>query len=197
MLIASGRRPNTDRLNLEAAGVKADERGYIQVNDKLETTVKGIYALGDVKGGPAFTHIAYNDHLVVAKNLLRKAKERIKDRPVPYCMFTDPELGRVGMTEQDARAKGLKIEVATLPMKFVARAIETGDTRGIMKAVLDAKTGKILGVAIIGTEGGEMMSVMQMAMEGGITHRELREMVFAHPTYSESINNLFMKLDKI
>jgi dihydrolipoamide dehydrogenase len=197
VLIAAGRTPNTDRLNLEAAGIKTDAHGYILVNNKLETSVKGIYALGDVKGGPAFTHIAYNDHLVIAKNLLRHARATIKDRPVPYCMYTDPQLGRVGMTETQARAKGYNIDVAILPMKYVARAIETGDTRGMMKAVADAKTGKILGVAIIGTEGGEIMSVMQMAMAGGLTHRELREMVFAHPAWSESINNLFMKLDKI
>ena len=197
LLIAGGRVPNTDALNLEAAGIMVSELGYIQVNNNLETSVKGVYALGDVKGGPAFTHIAYNDHLIVAENILRNRKTTIKDRPVPYCMFTDPELGRVGMTENEARAKGYKIDIATLPMKYVARAIETGDTRGMMKAVVDKKTGKILGVAIISTEGGEIMSVMQMAMAGGITHRELREMVFAHPTYAESINNLFMKLDKI
>jgi dihydrolipoamide dehydrogenase len=197
ILIAAGRRPNTDALNLKAVGIKTNVKGYVVVNNKLETSVKGVYALGDVKGGPAFTHIAYNDHIVVAKNLLRKKGVTIKDRPVPYCMFTDPELGRVGITEQEARAAGMKIEVATLPMKYISRAIETGDTRGMMKAVLDAKTEKILGVAIIGTEGGEMMSVLQVAMAGGVTHRELREMVFAHPTWSEAINNLFMALDKI
>ncbi|MCW3120891.1 MAG: mercuric reductase [Flavipsychrobacter sp.] len=197
VLLAAGRVPNTDTLNLPVAGVKKDEKGYITVNEKLETSASGIYALGDVKGGPAFTHIAYNDHIVIAKNLLRKAGVTTKERPVPYCVFTDPELGRVGMTEQEARAAGHDIQIATLPMKYVARAIETGDTRGMMKAVLDTKTEQILGVAIIGTEGGEMMSVLQMAMAGGVTHRALREMVFAHPTYSESINNLFMALDKI
>jgi len=196
ILVATGRVPNTDGLSLQLAGIKTDERGYICVNDKLETSVKGVYALGDVKGGPAFTHISYNDHLVIVKNLLNEQKISIKGRPVPYCMFTDPELGRIGITEQDARAQGKKIKVATLPMTYVARAIETGDTRGMMKAVVDAKSGKILGVAIIGTEGGEMMSVMQMAMAGGITHMELRDTIFAHPTWSESINNLFMALDK-
>ena len=197
ILIAAGRVPNTDKLNLHVPGVQMDTHGYIKVNNKLETNVSGIYALGDVKGGPAFTHISYNDYIVVAKNLLEKGKATIKNRPVPYCLFTDPELGRVGLTEQDARAQGYKIKVATLPMAYVARAIETGDTRGMMKPVVDAKSGKILGVAIIGTEGGELMAIMQMAMAGGITHMELRDTIFAHPTYAESINNLFMKLDKI
>jgi len=196
VLVAAGRIPNTDDLDLKVAGIKTDDRGYIQVNDKLETSVKGIYALGDVKGGPAFTHISYNDHLVVVKNLLHKGKETTKNRQVPYCMFTDPQLGRVGITEQEAKEKGLKVKVATLPMAYVARAIETGDTRGMMKAVVDAKSGKILGVAILGTEGGEVMTIMQMAMAGGITHMKLREFIFAHPLYAESINNLFMALDK-
>ena len=196
ILVASGRVPNTDMLNLQIPGVSTDEKGYIQVNNKLETSVKGIYALGDVKGGPAFTHISYNDHLVVAKNLLEKKNSSIKGRPVPYCMFTDPELGRVGLTEQEARAQGLKIKVATLPMKYISRDIETGDPRGMMKAVVDAKNGKILGVAMLATEGGELMSLMQIAMAGGLTHMELRNTVFAHPTWSEAINNLFMALDK-
>ena len=197
VLVAAGRIPNTGMLHLDAAGVKTNERGYIIVNDKMETSAKGIYALGDVNGGPAFTHIAYNDYLIVAKNLLTKEKATAKNRPVPYCMYTDPQLGRVGITEQEARKQGLKIKVATLPMAHVARAIETGDTRGMMKAVVDAKSGKILGVAMLCTEGGEIMTVMQMAMAGGLTHMQLRETIFAHPSWSEAINNLFMPLDKL
>lgn len=195
VLVAAGRAPQTEALNLKAAGVDMDDRGYIKVNDKLETTAKGIYALGDVKGGPAFTHIAYNDYVVVYRNLVEKTDLSIKDRLIPYCMFTDPPLGRVGMSEMEAKQKGLDIKIAKLPMTRVARAIETGDTRGFMKAVVDAKTKKILGVAILGQEGGEIMSVLQMAMVGGITYDEIRYMVFAHPTYSESLNNLFMTLE--
>ena len=115
---------------------------------------------------------------------------------MPYCLFTDPELGRIGLTEQEAKAQGFEIKVATLPMTFARRAVETSDTRGMMKAVVDAKNGKILGVAMLGTVGGELMTVMQMAMAGGITYMELKETIFAHPAWSESINNLFMTLDK-
>ena len=116
-------------------------------------------------------------------------------RQLPYCMFTDPELGRIGMTEKEARKKGLNIQVATLPMAHVARGVETSQTRGIMKAVVDADSKKILGAAILGAEGGEIMSVLQMAMMGGITYEAVRENIFAHPTFSESLNNLFMTLD--
>ncbi|HEK21958.1 dihydrolipoyl dehydrogenase [Mucilaginibacter sp.] len=195
VLAAIGRAPQTDTLGLDKTGVKTDDKGFITVNTKLETNVKGIYALGDVKGGPAFTHISYNDYTIVYRNLIEKQNLSIRNRPVPYCMFTDPELGRVGITETEAKEKGLNYKVAKLQMSHVARAIETGDTRGMMKAIVDAKTKKILGVAIVGTEGGEIMSVLQMAMEGGITYDRIRYCVFAHPTYSESLNNLFMTLE--
>ncbi|MFD0766293.1 mercuric reductase [Mucilaginibacter lutimaris] len=195
VLIAIGRTPQTDTLGLDKTGVKMDEKGNIKVNDKLETNVKGIYALGDVKGGPAFTHISYNDYTIVYRNLIEKQNLNVNDRPVPYCMFTDPELGRVGITEALAKEQGLNYKVATLPMAHVARAIETGDTRGMMKAVVDPESKKILGATVIGTEGGEIMSVLQMAMEGGITYDRIRYCVFAHPTYSESLNNLFMSLE--
>lgn len=195
VLIAVGRSPQTETLGLNRTGVEVDDKGYIKVNDKLETSTPGIYALGDVKGGPAFTHISYNDYTIVYRNLIEKQHLTIKDRPMPYCMFTDPELGRVGITEAEAKKQGLNIKIARLPMSHVARALEIGDTRGLMKAVVDADTKKILGVAIVGTEGGEIMSVLQMAMEGGITYDRIRYCVFAHPTYSESLNNLFMTLE--
>ncbi len=197
VLVAAGRAPQTDALNLKATGVKTNDKGYIKVNDKLETNVPGIFALGDVKGGPAFTHIAYNDYTIVYRNLIEKQDLSAKDRPVPYCMFTDPQLGRIGITEDEAKKKKLKnIKTVVLPMTHVARAVEVGDTRGLMKAVVNTRTKKILGAAVLGTEGGEIMSVLQMAMEGGITYDRIRYCVFAHPTYSESLNNLFMKLDE-
>lgn len=195
LLIAAGRTPNTDILNLEAAGLEVDERGHIKVNEKLETTVKGIYAIGDVKGGPEFTHISYNDYIVLAGNLLERKETTIKGRMVPYCMFTDPQLGRVGITEKQARKDGLNIKVARLPMSRVARAIETGDTRGVIKAVVDADSEMILGVSVLGAEGGEIMSVLQMAMAGSISYKEIANMIFAHPLYAESLNNLFMTLE--
>ncbi|HTE00846.1 MAG TPA: mercuric reductase [Mucilaginibacter sp.] len=195
VLVAVGRAPNTDTLGLDKTGVKTDDKGFIKVNSKLETNVKGIYALGDVKGGPAFTHISYNDYTIVYRNLIEGTNYSINDRPVPYCMFTDPQLGRIGISETEAKKQGLDIKVAKLPMAHVARAIETGDTRGFMKAVVNAKTKKILGAAVLGQEGGEIMTVLQMAMEGGITYDRIRYCVFAHPLYSESLNNLFMALE--
>lgn len=196
VLMAIGRVPQSKALDLDKTGVKVDDKGHITVNDKLETNIKGIYALGDVKGGPAFTHIAYNDYTIVYRNLVENKHLTIKDRPVPYCMFTDPQLGRIGISEDEAKKQKLNVKIAKLPMEHVARAIETGDTRGFMKAVVDADTKKILGAAILGTEGGEVMSVLQMAMEGDITYDRIRYCVFAHPTYSESLNNLFMGLEE-
>ncbi|QJD95321.1 mercuric reductase [Mucilaginibacter robiniae] len=196
VLVAAGREPQSKALNLEAAGVEVDDKGYIKVNAKLETNVPGIYAMGDIKGGPAFTHISYNDYTIVYRNLLQGEKLTTEDRPIPYCMFTDPQLGRVGVTETEARKLGLNIQTTVLKMSSVARAVEVGETRGLMKAVVNADTKEILGVAILAEEGGEIMSVMQMAMEGGITYDRIRYCVFAHPTYSESLNNLFMKLEE-
>ncbi|TWV97374.1 mercuric reductase [Chitinophaga pinensis] len=196
LLVAVGRTPQSTSLQPEKAGLALDDKGYFKVNDQLETNVPGIYALGDVKGGPAFTHISYNDYLVLYKRLINKEDTSIKDRPVPYCMFTDPQLGRIGLTEKAAKEAGYDVKVACLDMTRVARAIETGNTQGFMKAVINSNDDKLLGVAILGPEGGEVMSVMQMAMLGGITATQLREMIFAHPLYAESINNLFMTLEK-
>jgi len=196
LLVAVGRAPQTKDLDLENCGVETDEHGHILVNDKLETNVKGIYALGDVKGGPAFTHIAYNDYTIVYRNLIENTDLSVKGRPLPYCMFTDPQLARIGISEKQAKEQQLEYEVAVLPMKNVARGIETNETVGLMKAVVDKKTKEILGAAILAAEGGEIMSVLQMAMEGGITSEQIRYSVFAHPTYTESLNNLFMKMHK-
>lgn len=195
VLVAVGRIPNSASLNLPFAGVKTDDEGYIIVNEYLETSAEGVYAIGDVKGGPEFTHVAYNDHLILLQNLLKGEKQTTTGRLVPYCMFIDPQLGRIGLTETEARKKGLNIKVACIPMSRVARAIETGDERGLMKAVVDADTGQILGAAILGEEGGEVMSVLQMAMLGKIDYSAIRNMMFAHPLYAESLNNLFMKFD--
>jgi pyruvate/2-oxoglutarate dehydrogenase complex dihydrolipoamide dehydrogenase (E3) component len=192
VLVASGRQPQTEKLNLSSAGVRVSEKGYIEVDEFLQTSANGIFALGDVNGGPPFTHISYDDYRIVIHNQTKKSKLSSKNRILPYCMFTDPQLGRVGMTEQEAKRKKLKIRVASMPNSAVARAIETGDTRGMMKAILDAKNGTILGASILGTEGGEVASVIQMAMQGGITWMQLRDGIFAHPTFSESLNNLFM-----
>ena len=196
LLVALGRIPNTENLGLEHTSIETDHRGFVKVNERLETSVPGVYALGDVNGGPQFTHVSYDDFRVVRANLLEGREASVKERVVPYTVFTDPQLGRVGMTEEAARAEyGAEgILVAKLPMRHVARAIETGETAGFMKAVVDAGTGRILGAAILGAEGGEVMSVLQMAMMGGVTYPAIRDGVFAHPTFTESLNNLFMTL---
>lgn len=195
LLVAVGRVPSSAELGLEAAGVVTDDRGYVVVDGRLETGVPGIYALGDVKGGPAFTHIAYDDYRIVEANLLGDGDATTQGRLVPYTVFTDPELGRVGMTEREAREKGHDVRVATLPMASVARAIERSETRGFMKAVVDRATDRILGCAILGIEGGEIASVVQVAMMGDLPYTALRDGVFSHPTLAESLNNLFMTLD--
>ncbi len=195
LLVAAGRAPNTDSLNLKATGIEVDGRGFILVNDRLETTVPGIYALGDVKGGPAFTHVSYDDYRILRSNLLEGGDASTTGRLVPYAVFIDPQLGRVGLTEKEARAQGLDYRVAKIPMSWVARALETDETRGLMKAIVDAKTGQILGAAILGIEGGEVMAVLQMAMMGGVPYTTIRDGVFAHPTLSESLNNLFMTME--
>jgi len=196
ILIATGRTPNTDALQLQNTSIKTDERGHIVVNEKLETNAEGIYALGDIKGGPEFTHISYNDYLIVYNNLFNNANESTKNRLVPYTMFTDPQLGRIGLNEDEARKKNLNIKVAKLPMNYVARAIETNETTGLMKAIVDANTKQILGATVIGEQGGEMMSMLEIAMMGNLTYDVLRNAVFAHPLYAEALNNLFMQLDE-
>ncbi len=196
LLMAAGRVPNSDWLNLDAAGVQTDKRGFIQVNEQLETNVPGIYALGDVKGGPAFTHISYDDFRIIRTNLLEKGNASIRDRLVPYTVFIDPQLGRVGLSETEARAQGLNIRVARMPMNYVARALEVDESRGFMKAVVDAETGQILGCAVLGIEGGELMAMLEIAMMGHVPYTVLRDAVFAHPTLAESLNNLFSTLDQ-
>jgi pyruvate/2-oxoglutarate dehydrogenase complex dihydrolipoamide dehydrogenase (E3) component len=196
LLVATGRTPNTEALDLHRAGVKVDERGYIEVNERLETNVPHIWALGDVTGGPAFTHIAYDDYRIVEANLLGGGGRTVNDRLSPYTLFTDPELGRVGMSERQAREAGRDIRVAKLPMSSVARAIERSETRGFMKAIVDAKTDRILGCAVLGADGGEVMSVLQTAMMGDLPYTAIRDGVFAHPTLAESLNNLFLALNE-
>jgi pyruvate/2-oxoglutarate dehydrogenase complex dihydrolipoamide dehydrogenase (E3) component len=197
LLLALGRVPNSDRLNLGAAGVETDPSGFIKVNSKLETKVPGIYAIGDVKGGPAFTHISYDDFRVLRENWLNSGNATIDGRPVPNCMYIDPQLATVGINETEAQKRGIDYRVAKLPMTGVARAQEMSETRGFMKAIVDAKTQQILGCTILGVEGGELMSMLQIAMMGKLPYPVIKEAIFAHPTLAESLNNLFMTLDPL
>ncbi|MBW6474190.1 MAG: FAD-dependent oxidoreductase, partial [Anaerolineaceae bacterium] len=194
LLVATGRIPNSDQLRLNETGVKVDRRGYIEVNDKLETNMAGIYAVGDIKGGPAFTHIAYDDFRILEGNLLHKKSLNIKDRMVPYVLFTDPQLGRIGLSEKEARAANIDFEVVKIPMNYVARALELDRASGFMKALVNTDTRQILGAAILGVEGGEIMSMLQIAMMGKVPYTVLRDGIFAHPTLAESLNTLFSSL---
>jgi pyruvate/2-oxoglutarate dehydrogenase complex dihydrolipoamide dehydrogenase (E3) component len=195
LLVATGRVPNSDTLNLAAAGVRMDDHGFIKVNGRLETASQGVYALGDIKGGPAFTHISYDDFRIIRTNLIEKGSASTDGRLVPYTVFIDPQLGRIGVTETEARAQKRNIRVARLPMTSVARALEVDETRGFMKAIVDGETKQILGAAVLGIEGGEIMSAFEIAMMGKLPYTALRDGVFAHPTLAESLNNLFTAMD--
>jgi len=195
LLVAAGRVPNSDALNLSAAGVKTDKGGIVQVNERLETNVPGIYALGDVKGGPAFTHISYDDFRIIRTNLLEGGNTTTTGRLVPYTVYIDPQLGRVGLSETEARATGRPIRVAKMPMAYVARALEMDEPRGFMKAIVDADTNQILGYTALGVEGGELMSMVEIAMMGQVPYTTLRDGIFAHPTLAEALNNLFAAVD--
>ena len=196
LLMATGRRPNSDQLDLPAAGVRTDKRGLIEVNDRLETNVPGVYAIGDVREGPALTHVAYDDFRVLRTNLVGGGGASTAGRMVPYTVFIDPQLGRIGLSETDAHSQGRNIRIAKLPMDYfgATRAREIGETKGFMKAVVDADTDEILGAAILSVEGGEIMSVLEVAMMGRLTYTAIRDAVFAHPTLAESLNDLFMAI---
>ncbi|MCH7825629.1 MAG: mercuric reductase [Acidobacteria bacterium] len=194
LLVAVGRLPNTERLGLESIGVEVDRRGNVIVDERLETNVAGVFALGDVNGGPAFTHIAYDDYRIVRDNLLGDGGATTEGRFVPYTVFIDPELGRVGITERQARQRDIDYLVAKMPMSHVARALETDETRGFMKVLVDGNSGAILGCAILGIQGGELATMIQIAMMGKLHYRKLKEATFSHPTLAESFNNLFLSL---
>jgi pyruvate/2-oxoglutarate dehydrogenase complex dihydrolipoamide dehydrogenase (E3) component len=185
LLVATGRRPNTADLGLDKAGVQIDNHGFIKVNDRLETNVPGIWALGDVKGGPAFTHISYNDFQIVYGNLIEGKNLSIDHRLVPYSVFTDPQLGRVGMTEKEARAAGRRLKIGKIPMSWVARAIERSETGGLMKIIVDAETDRVLGAAILSTEGGELVQILGTLMLAGAPYTLLKGAIYIHPTLAE------------
>ena len=190
LLVATGRRPNTDDLGLENAGVETTRQGFIRVNSRLETNVSGIWALGDVKGGPAFTHISFNDYQIVSANLVEGKNRSTDNRLVPYAVFTDPQLGRVGLTEKEARAAGRKLKVGKIPMTWVARAIERDETAGLMKVVVDADTDRILGAAILSTEGGEVVQILGFVMLADAPYTLMKGAIYIHPTLAEGLWSL-------
>ncbi|MGY2133570.1 mercuric reductase [Hymenobacter sp. HD11105] len=195
LLIATGRTPNSDKLNLAAAGVRVDEKGYIQVNSRLQTNVRGVYALGDVHGGPQFTHLSYDDYRIVRDALLEGKSRSAKQRPLPYTVFTDPQLGRIGLSEEQAKEKKIPYRVAVMPVSTIGRARETGRLGGFFKVMVDDKD-LIIGAAILCAEGGEIMTMLQLAMTGKLKYQVLQEMIFAHPLWAEALNNAFTYLRK-
>lgn len=191
ILSATGRIPNTEALNVQAAGIDLDDHGFIEVDEYLQTSVPGVYAMGDITGPPAFTHSSYDDYRVLHANLIAGEKKSTRDRIVPYTVFIDPQLGRVGITEREAKTQGRSVRVAKLPMNAVVRAIETGETRGFIKAIIDADSEQILGAAALGTEGGEIMTMIQIAMLGELTSTAMADAIFTHPLLAEGLNTLF------
>ncbi len=197
LLMAVGRRPNTDDLGLDAAGIETDKRGYIQVDDQLRTNVPGVWAIGDVNGRGAFTHTSYNDYEIVAANLFDDDPRRVTDRIVCYGLFVDPPLGRVGMTESQARDSGREVLVAKMQMARVGRARERGETRGFMKVLVDAKTERILGAAILGIEGDEVVHSILDVMYADAPYTVIQRAVHIHPTVSELIPTLLGDLQPL
>ena len=192
ILVATGRVPNTQNIGLENTGIETDERGYFRVNESLKTTAPDVWAMGDCAGSPHFTHVAFDDFRVVRDNLLGVARTT-RDRVVPYCVFTDPELARVGLNEQEAQARGISYRVARLPMAAVLRTRTLSEERGFMKALV-GDDDRILGFMAFGVSAGEIMAMVQIAMAGNLPYTSLRDMVLTHPTLAEGLVFLFMHL---
>ncbi len=186
LLVATGRMPNTQGIGLETAEIELDARGYIKVNERLETTAPGVWAMGDCAGSPQFTHVAFDDFRVV-RDTLNGGSRSTRDRLIPFCMFTDPELARVGMNESEAKRRGIGFRLAKLPMAAVLRAVTLGETRGFVKMLIEAETDRILGFTAFGAEASEMMAAVQTAMLGGLPYTVLRDAIFTHPTVAEGL----------
>ena len=189
LLVATGRTPNTQGIGLEAAGVELDARGYIKVNERLETSAESVWAMGDCAGSPHFTHVAFDDFRVVRDNL-NGGSRTTRERLIPFCMFTDPELARVGLNESEAKRRGVGYRLAKMPMAAVLRAVALGETRGFVKILIDTQSDRILGFTALGVEGSEMMAAVQTAIIGGLPYTVLRDAIFTHPTTAEGLNSL-------
>jgi pyruvate/2-oxoglutarate dehydrogenase complex dihydrolipoamide dehydrogenase (E3) component len=190
LLVAIGQAPNSDDLGLDKAGIETDPGGYIKHNGRLETTAPGVWVIGDVKGGFAFTHVSYDDHLVIYDNIIEGKDRAIDNRIVPYALFTDPELGRVGMSEKEARAAGYKLKVGSMPMAWVARAIERGETKGMAKVVINAASDRILGAAYLGPEGADLVQALMALMMADAPWTLFDKAMFTHPTMNEGFFTL-------
>jgi pyruvate/2-oxoglutarate dehydrogenase complex dihydrolipoamide dehydrogenase (E3) component len=195
LLVAGGRTPNTDGIGLEEAGVETDERGHVKVNERLQTTAKDVWAVGDCAGSPYFTHIGVDDFRVVLDNL--SGGNRVTTgRQVPFCLFTDPELARVGLSEREARERGIGYRLVKIPMEHVLRAQTLSGTRGFLKALIEKGGDRILGFSGFGVEAGEIMAVAQVAMAAGLPYTALRDAVLTHPTIAEGLGELFSSVPR-
>jgi pyruvate/2-oxoglutarate dehydrogenase complex dihydrolipoamide dehydrogenase (E3) component len=190
LLVATGRTPNTAGIGLDVAGVKLDERGYVRVNDRLETGAPGVWAIGECAGSPQFTHVSEDDFRVIRDNLAG-GNRSTHGRLIPFCLFTDPPLARVGLSEGEAKQRGVAVRVAKLPMRGVLRTWTLGEQRGFMKALVDASSDRIVGFAMIGPEAGDVMAVVQAVMVAGAPYTVLRDAIIAHPTMAEGLGGLF------
>jgi pyruvate/2-oxoglutarate dehydrogenase complex dihydrolipoamide dehydrogenase (E3) component len=195
LLVCVGQSPNSNDLGLDKAGVETDQAGFIKHNGKLETNVPGVWALGDVKGGPAFTHVSYDDYLVIYDNLVNGKNRTIDKRVVPYALYTEPELGRVGLSEQEARKAGYKLKIGSVPMAYVARAIERGETNGLMKIVINADNDRILGATVLGAEGGELVQILMALMMADARWTLFKDAMFIHPTLAEGFFALMANVE--
>lgn len=195
ILVATGRTPNTAGMGLDVAGVELDQRGYVRVNDRLETTASNVWAIGECAGSPQFTHASLDDFRVIRDNLAG-GKRSTRDRIMPYCLFTDPQVAHVGLSEVEAQRRGLAFTVSKVPMTSVLRARTTGETRGFMKTLIDPNDDRILGFTMIGPEAGEVIAVVQMAMLAGFSYTVLRDAILTHPTMAEGLNVLFSSIKR-
>lgn len=189
LMIAAGRVPNTDQLGLEHTGVAVDSHGFVTINDRLKTSAPGIWALGDVRGGPMFTHTARDDARIIYQNVIKGSDLSLRDRVVPWGVFTDPQLGRVGMSEREARDAGFRLKIGTYDARKVAKARTLGETRGLIKVIADAQTDRILGAAVLMAEGAELVHEFVTAMQLGAKYTDLQDMIHIHPTLAEGLNN--------
>ena len=196
LLIATGRRPNTDDLGCDAGGIALDPKGFIVADDEYRTSAPGTYAVGDVIGQPQFTHTAWDDHRILFDLLLGRSRRGRQGRHIPYTAFTDPQVAGVGLTEREARERGIQYEVATMRFAEVARAVEVDEKTGVMKVLLDPKTERVLGAAIVGSEAGELIHIFVTLMQSGAPARAIVEAEFVHPTFAEGVQSLVMKLQR-
>jgi pyruvate/2-oxoglutarate dehydrogenase complex dihydrolipoamide dehydrogenase (E3) component len=196
LLVAAGRAPNTEGIGLEVAGVELTDRGYLKVNERLETTAPGVWAVGDVKDGPQFTHIGVDDFRVLVANL-NGGNLVTTGRQTPFCLFTDPELARVGLSEKEAKRQGIAYRLFKIPMEAVLRTLTLSETRGFLKALVETDGDRILGFTAFGVDAGEIMSSVQIAMIAGLPYTALRDAILTHPSLLEGLSPLFSSVPSV